>query len=83
MSKEKEVKEIDKENTGPVFEVVVSNMGSVYKGGSIMTAQKIFVEKVEKSKAGFGQIGFENVRLTEDEKLISEYIHKLGDGRKE
>jgi len=57
------------------WEVIVSNVGCVYKGKDSDEASAIFEEYVAQSKTGLGRAGGESVALIEDGFIIcSDFI---------
>jgi hypothetical protein len=56
-----------------MFEVIVGNIGSVYRGGDHKEALKIFREYKSQSKQNYGRAAKENVVLMEDGEPILEH----------
>jgi len=54
------------------YEVIVSNIGTVYRGSSRTEATRLFREYVALSKQGAGRAGGESVTLMEDGEPIRE-----------
>lgn len=55
------------------YEVIVSNIGTVYDGHSGETARDTYREYVAMSKAGRGRAGGESVTLMKDDDILTEY----------
>lgn len=60
------------------YQVIVSNVGTVYDGDSIIEANKEYAECVSLSKdSKFGRIAGESVTFFNDGEPTKEYIGKL------
>jgi hypothetical protein len=57
-----------------VYEVVVGNVGQVWKGHEYTEALHHYVDYVDRSKTGRGRAGNEPVTLMENGEIINEYI---------
>lgn len=57
-----------------VFEVNVSNIGTVYRGPSLQDARAEFDGYVRASQRGLGRAGHESVVLFQDDELIAEHV---------
>lgn len=60
------------------FEVIVGNVGSVYRGASRIQANRKFREYVEQSRSFVGRAGGETVSLLADDVLVEDYYQGLG-----
>lgn len=61
------------------YEVIVGNIGTVYKGVDEDKARETFEEYVEQSKSGTGRAGGEDVTLMEDDVPEDEYVAEEGE----
>lgn len=61
------------------YSVVVSNMGFAYKGNDLKEATKNYNAYVQKSLRGYGQVGFERVRLYFKDEIVKEFSGKPED----
>jgi len=57
----------------PVFEVVVGNVGIVYRGKNVSSAFAIYDGYVEDSLDKYGRVGGENVAILLDGEIIKEH----------
>ncbi len=64
--------------SGPSFQIIVGNIGTVYDGKDKAEAKKLFAEYVRKSKLGKGRAGNEDVVLFADGEPEEEYIPSSG-----
>ena len=55
------------------YEVIVGNIGTVYRGTSFSAAQKDFATYREQSQSGYGRAGGESVTLMRDGEVIREF----------
>ena len=56
-----------------MIEVIVRNIGSVYKGREYAVANELFETYVDYSKHNYGLAGGEDVTLFEDGRIVKEY----------
>ena len=63
--------------TKPLYEVIVSNCGNVYRGDSELQANRVFVECRERSVHGVGRMGGEDVTIMRDGEPVKEYFGHL------
>lgn len=63
----------------PTYELIVGNIGTVYRGSLETTARKEFNEYVRLSKAGYGRVAGEPVTLFKDGEIIKEHAPELVD----
>ena len=64
----------------PQFEVIVGNVGSVYRGTDGAEARKTYDEYVAWSQTDRGRAGGEDVTLFRDGEILREYSGSLVDG---
>lgn len=57
-----------------MFEVIVSNIGSVYTGNNFRRASAKFNSYVKASKVGTGRAGGENVVMMHNNEMRREYV---------
>ena len=55
------------------YDVIVSNIGTVYEGGSQTEARDTYREYVALSKGGRGRAGGESVTLMKNDEILTEY----------
>jgi hypothetical protein len=63
-----------RKNPSRAYDVVVSNLGTVYSGGNPVLANKWYGEYVKQSKGGTGRVGGERVVLMVDGEITREHF---------
>jgi len=63
----------------PLYELIVGNIGTVYRGPLETTARMEFNEYVRLSKAGYGRVSGEPVTMFKDGEIIKEHATELVD----
>lgn len=66
-----------------VYEVVCTNIGSVYSGNSLILAKDKFKSYVADSKSSYGRASGEDVILFERGEIRDEFIGALSQSREE
>jgi hypothetical protein len=64
----------DKVHTTYQYEVIVGNIGTVYKGPSVVEARKMFDYYIEQSRGGYGRAAGESVTLLLNGEIRREYV---------
>ena len=59
------------------YEVVVGNIGCVYYGEKLASANSAFKEYCKQSKESFGRASGESVVMMKDGEIIKEYIPNI------
>ncbi len=62
-----------------MYEIIVGNIGSVYRGADIKKARRTFNEYKRQSKSGFGRAGHETVTFLENDEPVKEFVCKCKD----
>ena len=58
----------------PLIEVIVGNIGCVYRGFDEDKAAQVYAEYVEQSKSGYGRAAGETVTLLIEDDIIKEHF---------
>ena len=68
---------MDKHPHAKIYEVIVGNVGGVYRGPSEVAAYKAYREYLNLSLSGEGRAGDESVTLYEDAEPVHEHVGTL------
>jgi hypothetical protein len=60
-----------------MFEIIVGNIGTVYRGNNFLQASSKFAWYVKQSKANIGRAAGEDVTFLHDDAIRKEYIGEL------
>lgn len=61
-----------------MYEVIVGNIGTVYRGDDESEARRLFDVYVEQSRSGFGRAGGESVTVFQDGEIVLEHEGQWG-----
>jgi hypothetical protein len=63
-----------------MYEVIVGNIGTVYRGGDVEEATALYVDYTDQSEMKSGRASGEDIVLMGDGEIILEYIGRLNMG---